>query len=152
MSKVLALRLQKLEARAAANTSSLHDLLLTALTGGYDESAFDEWFTTGGNEACNFGWLPDPRERGIASVLFDGLNIYKGKGRFELERFRGIVSDPVLSTVYDRMRNYGGDAATVLRVRQRAGVVDQDGVPLPGYVLADNGCILDAAPQVPQRA
>jgi hypothetical protein len=48
--------------------------------------------------------------------------------------------------VYNTMRDHGQpDAATLLRVRRLAGVVDGDGVPRPGYALTCIGCIIDAA-------
>ena len=64
---------------------------------------------------------------------------------FDIERFRSVVPDRVLAAVYHTLRRYGYDDSTVLRVRQLAGVVDEQGAPLPGYALASNGCILDAA-------
>ena len=42
------------------------------------------------------------------------------------------------------MRNVAFAADVTLRVRQLAGVLDVHGNPLPGYILLENGCIVDA--------
>lgn len=71
-----------------------------------------------------------------ATVGSDGLS--------QLERVRGIVPDRVVAAIYNSRRNHAGTSDEVVRVRQLAGVVDETGVPLPGYILHRNGCILDA--------
>lgn len=61
------------------------------------------------------------------------------------ERYRELVPDDVIRRAYSHRRNYVyGDAATVLRIRQLAGVLDDDGNVLPCYVMLENGCIVDA--------
>ena len=63
---------------------------------------------------------------------------------FANEQWRGQVPDHIIAAVYNRKRNYVYAADVSLRIRQLAGVVDENGEPLPGYVLCDNGCIIDA--------
>jgi hypothetical protein len=138
-------RLRKLEAKATPQGSHLLDLLYQVLTGGfgpkYDAEA-GRVFESLGREAANYlPKLKDDHERGIGNVLLTGTD-----GPFDIERFRGIVPDRVLSAAYNTMRNYAhADPSVVLRVRKLAGVVDEGGAPLPGFVLHSNGCILDAA-------
>lgn len=84
--------------------------------------------------------LPDLVDRGLADVLSHEVPV---SNPLALERFRGVVPDRVLAAVYDTMRNWGCSPDVSLRIRQLAGVVDQVGQAMPGYVLLANGCVND---------
>jgi hypothetical protein len=50
-----------------------------------------------------------------------------------------------IEAIYGSMRNHAFKPDVQLRIRQLAGVVDQSGNVIPGYVRHDNGCIVDAS-------
>jgi hypothetical protein len=86
----------------------------------------------------------DPLDSALAWVV-DHLHRDTGeRNPLAIERFRGRVPDRVLAALYSRMRNFAFAADIALQVRQLAGVLDVHGNPLPGYILLENGCIIDA--------
>lgn len=113
------------------------------------DAAAPEWCSTfrpwleelGGTEKGCLRRLANPLERGIARLL--GL-LEESIDPFAFERYRGLVPDRVLTTLYSERRNWVATAEISQRVRQLAGVMDEQGNVLPGYVLAPNGCIIDA--------
>jgi hypothetical protein len=86
-----------------------------------------------------------PLEVGMAATLFLFRDI--DADPFMFERYRGFIPGRVIAAMYGRMRNYAWSAEVSLKVRQRAGVLDQDGEPLPGYTLLSNGCIVSSVRQ-----
>ena len=61
-----------------------------------------------------------------------------------LEDFRGKVPDEVLRQAYSICRNWAMQPEQLGKVRLRAGVVDGNMKVMPGYRLAENGCIVEA--------
>lgn len=86
--------------------------------------------------------LPVALDRGLADLLYKDSG--PNEDPFWLERWRGQIPDRVIAAVYNKMRNYAYPADVSLRIRQLAGVVDENGNPMPGYVLRDNGLINDS--------
>ena len=130
----LSSRLEKLERQANAKAQSGTEMMLRALRA----SGFDDVCAMFAEDDVSNGRKPTPFWR-LMDVMSDSRN------EFEFERYRGLVPDEVIRHAYSCRRNYAyGDEAIVTRVRQLAGVVDGDGNVMPGYVLLDNGCIVDA--------
>lgn len=104
--------------------------------------AFRPWLKEMGSaENHRFRRLLDPFERGLALIL---AAFEDSSDPFAFERYRGSIPDRILAALYNERRNWVGTAETVQRVRQLAGVADEQGNVLPGYVLVSNGCILCA--------
>lgn len=57
------------------------------------------------------------------------------------ESYRGLVPEDVIRRAYSHRRNWVGCPD---EVRRLAGVIDDEGNVMPGYVLQENGCIVDA--------
>lgn len=126
-------RLGNLEEQLGSKAQSGTELLLNALR----EIGFDD--------LCIMLAARDERE-GRAPEPFWMLMSYMGDSQtpFEYERYRGLVPDEVIRRAYNHRRNWASAKTVIVKVRQLAGVIDTDGNIMPGYVLADNGCILDA--------
>lgn len=90
-----------------------------------------------------FKRLSTALDRGIAWYLFADIHDHN-HSIFELERLRGCVPDAILADVYNQCRNYAYPSDVQRRVWKLAGVVDENGDLMPGYVLRDNGLINDA--------
>ena len=103
---------------------------------------FGPWLREkGAKSSWKYRRLDDDLERGLADLLH--LFTAHSEDIFaNIERFRGRIPDRVLAEIYNERRNLVG--ADSLRIRELAGVVDENGQPLPGYVLRENGCINDA--------
>ena len=85
---------------------------------------------------------PEALDRGLVELLFGDFRHIQDP--FWLERWRGQIPDHFIAAVYNKMRNYAYPADVSLRIRQLAGVVDENGNLMPGYVLRDNGLINDS--------
>lgn len=72
-------------------------------------------------------------------VEFERLLLIAAGDALLLDDYRGLVPDEVLRQSYSLCRNWGG-----FEMRRKAGVIDEQGNAMPGYVLLDNGCIVDA--------
>lgn len=125
-------RLEKLESQTNVNAKPGTELMLNALrAGGFDE-------------VCNLLAANDESHGREPTPFWMTMNIM-GDNVFEFERYRGLVPDDMIRRAYNYQRNHAfGDEAIVTRVRQLAGVIDANGNVTPGYMLLDNGCIVDA--------
>ena len=144
-------RVEQLEAKLQAKLPKLSPIeRLLDIMGQYpcgDQEVMEAIADHGKYESGRFPEL-SAADRAVAGMLMDIFDLELPPiARVErLERLRGRVPDRVLAAAYNTARNYAfGDPETVALVRERAGVIDKGGTVMPGYVLWDNGCILDAA-------
>lgn len=124
-------RLNKLEDQTNIKAQSGTELLLNVLR----EVGFDF--------LCNSLAEHDEREEPEPFWLLMNL-MDDSRNPLEFERYRGLVPDEVIRRAYSHRRNWAFDQAVIIRVRQLAGVIDAVGNVMPGYVLTDNGNIVDA--------
>ncbi len=127
-------RLAKLESLTNINAKQGTELMLAALLA----DGFDDLSIALAKHDESEGHTPMP--------FWSLMHLMKdSRNPLEFERYRGLVPDEVIRRAYSCMRNYAfGNEAIVTRVRQLAGVIDADGNVMPGYVLTDNGSIVDA--------
>lgn len=124
-------RLNKLEDQTNIKAQSGTELMLNVL------------HAVGFDYLCNSLAEHDEREEPEPFWLLMNL-MDDSRNPLEFERYRGLVPDEVIRRAYSHRRNWAFDQAVIIRVRQLAGVIDADGNVMPGYVLTDNGCIVDA--------
>jgi hypothetical protein len=74
-----------------------------------------------------------------------GRNGRSSNGLRRLTDMRAEGMTTPIEAIYGSMRNHAFKPDVQLRIRQLAGVVDQSGNVIPGYVRHDNGCIVDAS-------
>lgn len=60
-----------------------------------------------------------------------------------IERMLERIPRRIIAAACNKARNYVFPPETRARIRKLAGCIDGDGSVMPGYRLADNGCIVD---------
>lgn len=142
-------RLAKLEAQATPRDNLLEQAIASLpplnAAGEFDWNTGNEYhqelsamLERIGNEAVTRDYkLKSAIDRAVACMV--EFSIDENANPLLYERYRRRVPARILAALYGRVHNYALSPDVALRVRQLAGIVDENGKPFDGYRLADNG-------------